>query len=109
MYSNLNKIFEFDTKMLRWTEYMDSYYYGIKKYLVREDLTKLDQMRSNYKRYKFIVLNNQKSNRCCFNLCFFYFKECKLPKVWSGTVVWLIRLIISIRRSQHGSIDQENN
>jgi len=29
---------------------MDSYYYGIKKYLVREDLTKLDQMRSNYKR-----------------------------------------------------------
>lgn len=105
MYSNSNKIFEFDTKMLRWTEYMDSYYYGIKKYLVREDLTKLDQMRSNYKRYKLIELNF--SNTKCY-LYKFYFKECKLPKVWSGTVVWLIRLIISIRRSQHGSIDQES-
>lgn len=53
-----------------WNDYMHAYYYGIKKYLVGEDMSKLEQMRKKFKRLDILFL--------LFNFCviilFIYFR-----------------------------------
>lgn len=44
-----------------WNDYMHAYYYGIKKYLVGEDMSKLEQMRKKFKRLDILFL--------LFNFC----------------------------------------
>ena len=42
---DLIKIFNFDVKDLKWPSYVEQYYFGTKKYLLNEDMSKLKEAR----------------------------------------------------------------
>lgn len=53
------KDFRFDTKTLNWGTYIENYYLGIKKFLIKEDLSKIEKSRKRLKRYYLYNLNKQ--------------------------------------------------
>lgn len=56
------KDFKFDTRNLEWEKYTENYFLGIKKFLLKEDMSKLDNYRAKYFRYykKILFFTNVK-------------------------------------------------
>ncbi|RNA09206.1 fatty acyl- reductase 2, partial [Brachionus plicatilis] len=55
MSSNDSQDFKFDTRNLEWEKYTENYFLGIKKFLLKEDMSKLDNYRAKLKLMRNII------------------------------------------------------
>lgn len=60
LWSSLNQEdrekFHFSLESFDWTNYLNNYYLGIRKYILHEDLSNVDKALSKHRKYDFIYL-----------------------------------------------------